>query len=162
MQLPKSPFFGSFIKIPFFQSLGISSSFQILVKRVRNISTDDVISALIASGGIWSGPAALFGFICLIAYSISFFVGGLVLIGRSSLAGRISGGLSGGGRFSNCSKCSRQRLSCPSCSYTSFPCLSFTGLVIDVLFTRDNSCCIVHNLHLPTACCLLCSFRKSF
>ena len=60
------------------------------------------MSALIASGGIWSGPAALFDFICLIASSISFFVGGLVLIGRSSLAGRISGGLSGGGRFSNC------------------------------------------------------------
>ena len=87
------------------------------------------MSALIASGGIWSGPAALFDFICLIASSISFFVGGLVLIGRSSLAGRISGG----GRFSNCSKCSRQRLSCPSCSYISFPCLSFTGLVTDVL-----------------------------
>ena len=45
------------------------------------------MSALIASGGIWSGPAALFDFICLIASSISFFVGGLVLIGRSSLAG---------------------------------------------------------------------------
>ena len=91
------------------------------------------MSALIASGGMWSGSAALFDFIYLIASSISFFVGGLVLIGRSSLVGRISGGLSGGGRFSNCSKCSRQRLSCPSCSYISFPCLSFTGLVIDVL-----------------------------
>ena len=98
-----------------------------------NISTDVVMSALIASGGMWSGPAALFDFICLIASSISFFVGGLVLIGRSSLAGRISGGLSGGGRFSSCSKCSRQRLSYPSCSYISFPCLSFTVLVIDVL-----------------------------
>ena len=51
------------------------------------------MSALIASGGIWSGPAALFAFICLIASSVSFFVGGLVLKGRSSLAGRISIGL---------------------------------------------------------------------
>ena len=91
------------------------------------------MSALSASGGIWYGAAALFDFICLIASSISFFVGGLVLIGRSSLAGRIPGGLSGGWRFSNCSKCSRQRLSCPSCSYISSPCLSFTGVVIDVL-----------------------------
>ncbi len=59
---PRSPFFGSFAIIPFFQSVCISSSFQICFNSFKRASADTLSPALNASGGMLSTPPAFFRF----------------------------------------------------------------------------------------------------
>ena len=84
-------------------------------------------SALRASGGIPSGPAALPDLRDLMALVISVLLGGLVLMSRSSVAGGMSGGVGGAGLLSVSLKCSAHLALCSSSVAMAFPFLSFTG-----------------------------------
>lgn len=72
--------------MPIFHSSGMIFSPQIFLKRLCRMVTYVLISSLMASAGITSGP---------VTFPISVFVGMSQLIGRSVLAGCMSGGLSG-------------------------------------------------------------------
>ncbi|KAH3728399.1 hypothetical protein DPMN_054355 [Dreissena polymorpha] len=91
LQSPKSPFFGSFTRCPFFQSAGTLPSAQIFCIRGSNMVSVVEESVFSASGGISSGPGALLFFSAFRAFWISAFVGGLVL----TLSGVSAGGISG-------------------------------------------------------------------
>ena len=88
------------------------------------------MSALMASDGILSGPAAFPFLSVMMAFLISAFVGLSQLIGSSVSAGGMSGGVSGAEWFSSSLKCSVHRLSCSSVVVSGSPSLSFTGLTV--------------------------------
>ena len=88
------------------------------------------MSALMASAGILSGPAAFPFLSVMMAFLISAFVGLSQLMGSSVSAGGMSGGVSGAGRFSSSLKCSAHRFSCSSVVVSGSPSLSFTGLSV--------------------------------
>ncbi|KAH3853337.1 hypothetical protein DPMN_095859 [Dreissena polymorpha] len=74
-----------------------------------------------------SGPADLPFFNCLMALLVASFVGVQNLIGRSLVAGRISGGFAGAGLLSCSWKCSIHHFFCPSVitpPFLSLTCLS--------------------------------------
>ena len=70
------------------------------------------MSALMASAGISSGPAAFPLLRVMMAFLISAFEGLSQLMGSSVSADGMSGGESGVGRFSSSLKCSAHRFSC--------------------------------------------------
>ena len=88
------------------------------------------MSALMASAGILSGPAAFPFLSVMMAFLISAFVGLSQLMGSSVSAGGMSGGVSGTGQFSSSLKCSAYRFSCSSVVVSGSPSLSFTGLSV--------------------------------
>ena len=85
------------------------------------------MSALMASAGISSGPAAFPFLIVVMASFISAFVGLLQLMGNSVSAGRFSGGSSGVGRFNSSLKCSAHLFSCSLTVIRGLPFLSLIG-----------------------------------
>ena len=104
------------------------------------------MSALMASAGISSGPAAFSLLSVMMAFLISAFEGVSQLMGSSVSADGMSGGESGLGRFSSSLKCSVHRYSCSLVVVSGFPFLSFTGLSVcwnlpvSFLVTRYRSC----------------------
>ncbi|KAH3726736.1 hypothetical protein DPMN_052605 [Dreissena polymorpha] len=85
--------------------------------------------ALTASAGMLSGPGDLSFCNCLLALLISSFVGVQHLIGRSLVAGRITGGSAGACLLRSSWKCSILLFFfCPSSSVITPPFLSLTGL----------------------------------
>ena len=105
------------------------------------MSVEVWMSAFNASGGIPSGPAAFPDFRDLMALAISFLVGGLVLMSRSSVGGGMIGGTGGAGLLSVSLKCSAHLALCSSSLVMAFPFLSLTGrlgwlffLVIDTFY----------------------------
>ena len=87
------------------------------------------MSALMASAGISSGPAAFPLLRVMMAFLISVFEDLSQLMGSSVSAGGMSGGESGVGRFSSSLKCSAHRFSCLLVVVNGFPFSSITGLV---------------------------------
>lgn len=83
------------------------------------------ILAFMASVGISSGSVAFPFMSVLIALLIFVFVGMSQLIGRSVLAGGMSGRLSGAGLFKSSSKCSTNLFSCSSVVAKGYPFLCF-------------------------------------
>ena len=96
----------------------------------RGYSSSTLVSIFVfnISAGILLGPAELPFFNCLMAWHISFLVGGSWSTSRSSMAGGISGESCGAGLFSSSSNCSIHLFFKPSSSGIGFPPLSFTGL----------------------------------
>ena len=84
------------------------------------------MSALMASAGISSGPAAFPLLGVMMTFLISSFEGLSQLMGSYVSAGRMSGGESGVGRFSSSLKCSAHRFSCSLVVVSGFPFLSIT------------------------------------
>ena len=74
------------------------------------MSTAVFMSALMASAGTSSGPAAFPFLSALIAFLISA-LGLSQLMGSSSSAGGMSAGVSGAGSFTSCLKCPTHRFS---------------------------------------------------
>ncbi|KAH3853691.1 hypothetical protein DPMN_096223 [Dreissena polymorpha] len=95
-----------------------------LLKSGCSNSTLVSTSALSASAGMLSGPADLPFFNCLMALQIFSFVRVQHLIGRSLIAGGISGGIAGAGLLSN----SIHLFFCTSSSVITPPFLSLYGL----------------------------------
>ena len=122
-----SPFFGSFTICPFFQSSGTCSCSHTLFKSGYNISGDVWVSALSASRGIPSGPAALPVLRDLMALEISILDGGLVFMPRCSVGGGIVGGVWGARLFNVSLKCSAHRALWSPSLESRFPFLSLTG-----------------------------------
>ena len=83
LQDNRSPFFGSFMRWPFYQSSGTLSCFQILYRSGCSISVEIRMSPFSASGGMPSGPATLPDLRDLMALVTSALVGGLMLMSRS-------------------------------------------------------------------------------
>ena len=88
------------------------------------------VSALMASAGISSGPAAFPLLRVMMAFLISAFEGLSQLMGSSVSADWMSGGESGPWRFNSSLKCSAHRFSCTLFVVSGFPFLSFTGLSV--------------------------------
>ena len=84
------------------------------------------MSALMASAGISSGPAAFPLLRVMMAFLVSAFEGWSQMMGSSVSAG----GESGVGRFSSSLKCSAHRFSCSLVVVSGFPFLSITGLSV--------------------------------
>ncbi|KAH3860471.1 hypothetical protein DPMN_023371 [Dreissena polymorpha] len=101
-------FLGKLDEVTLFHSVGISSSSHILLKSGCSNSTVVPTLALSAFVGMLSGPADLPFFNGLMSLLISSFVGVQHLIGRSLVAGKISGGFAGAGLLSSSWKCSIQ------------------------------------------------------
>ena len=89
-----------------FQSVSVSSCSQIFTKSGSSMSAVVSTSALRASAGIPSGPAALPFFIFLMGRMISSLVGGSQSMSMSISASAMSGGFSGAGLLRSSSKCS--------------------------------------------------------
>ena len=106
LQDDRSPFFGSFTRCPRFQSSGTFSCSQILVRSGCSMSVEVWMSALSASGGIPSGPAALPDLSDFMALVISALLGGLVLMSNRWVGGGMSGGMEGAGLLRVSLKCS--------------------------------------------------------
>lgn len=85
LQSVASPFFGSLTIMPFVQSDGKVSEFQICTKRGCNISVNNLVSVLRTSAVMLSTPAALPFFRLFIAFVTSRFEGGFVLMCRVSM-----------------------------------------------------------------------------
>ena len=96
-------------------------------KREYNISTVVFRSALSASAGMSSGPAALSFFSSLMALVISSLVGFSRFMSRSLSARLIFRGFCGAGLFNSSSKCSAHLFSSPSMPWIVLPFLSLTG-----------------------------------
>ena len=88
------------------------------------------MSALMASAGVSSGPAAFPLLRVMMVCLISAFEGLSQLMGSSVSAGGMSGGESGVGRFSSSLKCSAYRFSCSLVVVSGFPFLFITRLSV--------------------------------
>ena len=88
------------------------------------------MSALMASAGISSGPAAFPLLRIMMAFLISVFEGLSQLMGSFVSAGGMSGDESRVGRFSSYLKCTTHRFSCSLVVVSGFPFLSITGLSV--------------------------------
>ena len=88
------------------------------------------MSALMASVGISSGPAAFPLLKVMMAFLISGFEGLSQLMGSSVSADGMSGGESGVERFSSSLKCTAHRFNCSLVVVSRFSILSFTGLSV--------------------------------
>ncbi|XP_055597628.1 uncharacterized protein LOC129747430 [Uranotaenia lowii] len=117
-QLPhsvRSPFFGTFTRIPCIQSAGNVAVSQMSANRRCNICADRAGSAFSISAGIQSIPGALLDFMFLIAASISASEGASELTPLMRLTvGASSCGFCWPSLFvtrKSCSKCSVHRLS---------------------------------------------------
>ncbi|CAH8659767.1 unnamed protein product [Heterobilharzia americana] len=113
-------------------------------------------SALSASDGIPSGPAAFPHFSSFMALRTSTFVGGFMFTCSSVAAGGISGRSAAGvgGRFKSLLKWSAHRFLCFSSLVIRFPSSSFIGFVCVDLFP-DSILVIWYNVIrslLPAAC----------
>ncbi|CAH8542089.1 unnamed protein product [Heterobilharzia americana] len=97
-------------------------------------------SALSASGGITSGPAAFPHFNIFMAFRTSIFVGGFMFTCGSATVGGISGrsASGGGGRFKSFLKWSAHCFLCFSSFVIKFPSSSFIGFVCVDLFPDSN------------------------
>ncbi|VDO61397.1 unnamed protein product [Schistosoma margrebowiei] len=97
------------------------------MKRIWSISEVTATSALSASAGMLSGPAALPLLICLMAMLISSVAGRPTLIRRSVGAASMLVGFSDAGRFKSSLKCSTHLFRCSSMLVITSPSLLFTG-----------------------------------
>ena len=95
------------------------------------------MSAFRASSGIPSRPATFLDLRDLIALTISVLLGRLVLISRSLLGGKITGGTDGAGRLSVSLKFSAHRALCCSSPKMMFPSLFLTGR-LGLLFLLES------------------------
>ena len=105
------------------------------------------VSALMASAGISSGPAAFPLLRVMMAFLISAFEGLSQLMGSSVSADGMSGGESGVRWFSSSLKCSAHRFSCSLVVVSGFPFLSFARQLLGHQ---------VEVPQIPLPCCCLC------
>ena len=147
LHIPKSPFFGSFTRYPFFHYVGTFSCSQIFKNRWCNIYVVNVWSAFRASGGIPSGPDIFPSFNIFSALLISAFKGGFVLTLNTIFAIGMSGLSAGGSLLRITLKCSSHLDLCPASLFMVLPSLSFTGFdrfflfpLVFLLYHRVSSC----------------------
>ncbi|RUS71184.1 hypothetical protein EGW08_021054 [Elysia chlorotica] len=95
------------------------------------------MSALRASGGIPSGPAALPDLRDLMALVISALLGAFVFMLRGSVCDGMSTGVDGAGLFSVSLKCSAHRRLWSSSPGMVFPSLSFMGRLLEFFFPES-------------------------
>ena len=134
-----SPFFGSLTISPFAQSFGMVSLCHILWKSTQSTSVVVVVSALSISAWMLSMPGDLPFFIPRTAFLISFSVGMLRSISRSSVCGGHAGS-SGSGWLRTSLKYSTHLADCSRSVVRRFPFLSIMG---DELFSKDPMSCFV-------------------
>ena len=127
LQFPKSPFFGSLIIVPVFQSSGVSSSSHILWKIWQRILGVSCSSAFSISAQTLSLHSAFPFFWALMASLTSASVIWSRLISRSSAASGMSASLGGSARLKTCWKCSFHLSIFSFSTVIIFPSASFSG-----------------------------------
>ena len=126
LQFPKSPFFGSLIIVPVFQSSGVSSSSQLFWKIWHRILGVSCSSAFSISGQTSLSGAFPF-FWALMASLTSASVIWSRLISRSSAASRMSARVGGSAQLRTCWKCSFHLSIFSFSTVMIFPSVYFSG-----------------------------------